>query len=132
MTNFNTEFLTKEQELTLKNEFITFKNQNKIDTEILDDLIKLNSLVGFATIWSCIGHDIDDDSYIVFKFDETLTYPITEALYSLDRLSHITIDWDDKCGYDIDGVCVEITNVVTVRSSERYNMFEDLVFELID
>ena len=131
MTYYQHEFLTREEELSIKSEFINYKNSDRLDKEIRDSLIKLNSLDGFASLHSYSKYNKHPESYLVFKFAAELTYPITEALYGIDIDNNISISWNESCWIVINGETVYVKNVVIIRSN-NYDYFESLVEMLID
>jgi len=134
MIETNNVFLTSIEENSFKSGYQKFKDLGEIDSNISYDLDLLNSVDGLSTLFSCSSHPENNklNSYLVIKFKEELTYPITEALYYLEDKCDIEIEWIGSCYYDILGIETKVEGVVTIRGNTDYSYFKKFADLIVD
>jgi len=134
MTETKDIFLTLIEENSFKSGYQKFRDLGEIDSDIVESLDLLNSVSGLSTLFSCSSHIHRNklSSYLVIKFKEELTYPITEALYYMEEECGIDIEWIGSCYYDILGLETKVEGVVTIRGNTDYSYFKKLTDLIVD
>lgn len=126
-------FLNPLEEKFYKSGFEYYKEVGHIDNEILEPLSELNSINGLASLYSCQSHPEKNinSSYLIIKFSEELTYPITNAIYDIKEKYNLEIEWYNSCYYNFE-TSYFIDNVVIIRGGTDYRYFQALSNLIID
>ena len=107
------DFLSFKDEKKIKKIYEKEKNKGNIDNSIIFIIDKLNSIDGFATIYSCGGHKPNSKSYLVLKFNEKMSQKIVFVIKSvLLEMPDIRVDWKHDVNYYIGDYKKETTATV--------------------
>lgn len=121
-------FLEELEEKSIKSEFQKYYDSGDLDDDISGHLLKLNTISGLTTLYSCQGHkETGGTPYLVLKCSEEMYNPLSEALYSL---KNINIEWNQTVQYKVLGKETRL-KVIIVRS-ESNTFFKKLVTLLAD
>lgn len=121
-------FLSPSEEKSIKQEFHKYYNYDQIDKDISEYLLKLNSICGLATLYSCQGHEeTGQRPYLVLKCSEEMYKPLYDALYSLNKVS---IEWNESVVYPIFGIETRL-EVIIIRSNKNtfFKKLSDILYE---